>query len=411
MKEKSETKPLYNSNIPSDWEVISLGNLGEFKNGINKDKEEFGHGFPLVNLMDVFGISKVSMLHEKLGLVNTNDRERIDFSLVKGDVLFVRSSVKPEGVGLTSLICKDIPNATYSGFLIRFRDNGKLDFDYKTHCFYEEGFRKRLLNKSTISANTNINQEALKSLKITLPPLPEQKAIAEVLSTWDKAINNMQLTIDNLQLRKKWLMQQLLTGKKRLKGFEKEKWKEIHLCEIIEEYKETTNSDNEYEVLTSAKRGLLLQKDYFGTNRITGRDNSGFNIIPPGYITYRSRSDDGVFTFNQNNFNFSGIISIYYPVFKIVNASCKFFVEFCNFHQTSFKKYSVGTSQLVLSMNDLKSAKFYFPNQNEQIAIAKVLKTVDKEIQLLKSKTDKLREQKKGLMQQLLTGKIRLYYE
>lgn len=164
MKVQPSTKPFYNTQIPIDWEIVAIKDLGKLKNGINKDKNEFGHGHPLVGLMDVFDIPKV--YNGSFSLVNTTINERKDFDLRKGDVLFVRSSVKPTGVGLSTLVCENIPQATFSGFLIRLRSNDKLDFEFKAHCFFENNFRQNLLNKSTISANTNINQVALNSLKI-----------------------------------------------------------------------------------------------------------------------------------------------------------------------------------------------------------------------------------------------------
>jgi type I restriction enzyme S subunit len=81
---------------------------------------------------------------------------------------------------------------------------------------------------------------------------------------------------------------------------------------------------------------------------------------------------------------------------------------FMNYYRQKLTKYAIGTSQLVLAMNALKEAKFNLPIQEEQTAIAQVLQAADKEISLLKAKAGKLREQKKGLMQQLLTGKVRL---
>jgi len=103
--------------LPSDWDVCVLKDLGTFRNGINKDKQCFGHGFPFVNLNDVFeGKSLTSP--EELGLVSSTISERKFYNLKKGDVLFVRSSVKPEGVGLSALVLEDIPNAVFSGFLI-----------------------------------------------------------------------------------------------------------------------------------------------------------------------------------------------------------------------------------------------------------------------------------------------------
>jgi type I restriction enzyme S subunit len=112
--------------IPEDWIAEPLGAFGSFKNGINKPAEDFGHGSPFVNLMDVFGIPRAAETAENLGLINSSPAEQQTYELRAGDVLFVRSSVKPEGVGLTTLIPNDLPATVFSGFLIRFRDRGQL---------------------------------------------------------------------------------------------------------------------------------------------------------------------------------------------------------------------------------------------------------------------------------------------
>ena len=199
-----------------DWEEVTLGELGEFKNGINKDKEGFGFGFPFVNLMDVFGIPQL-VGGKGLKLINSNPNERQQFDVRKGDVLFVRSSVKPSGVGLTSAIQCDLPDTVFSGFLIRFRDNGRLNLAFKTYCFYEAKFRQSLIASSSVSANTNINQDALKGLSIKIPKTKdEQAAIAEVLSDMDAEITALEQKRDKTKLIKQGMMQELLTGKTRL---------------------------------------------------------------------------------------------------------------------------------------------------------------------------------------------------
>jgi len=201
-----------------EWEVKKLGDIGKFKNGINKGKKDFGFGYPFVNLLDIFGQAKLSN-NSSLGLVNSNQKERNDYDLRKGDILFVRSSVKPEGVGLTSVILEDLNNSVYSGFLIRFRNLDLLDLDlgYKQYCFYEESFRKKIIDSSTVSANTNINQDALKNLEIKLPPtIEEQKAISEILNDIDKEIEALEKKRDKYKALKQGMMQELLTGKTRI---------------------------------------------------------------------------------------------------------------------------------------------------------------------------------------------------
>jgi type I restriction enzyme S subunit len=199
-----------------EWEVKRLGDLGKFKNGINKAKEDFGHGYPFANLMDVFGVAKVANSNS-FGLVNSTPAERELYELRKGDVLFVRSSVKPAGVGLTSLIQNDLPNTVFSGFLLRFRDEEALTAEYKEHCFGERGFRERLIASSTVSANTNINQVSLRALTIKFPfDKAEQTAIAEVLSDMDAEIAALERRREKTRALKQGMMQELLTGRIRL---------------------------------------------------------------------------------------------------------------------------------------------------------------------------------------------------
>ena len=215
-----QSKPGYKQTevgvIPEDWEARHLGAIGEFKNGMNKDSAAFGHGHPFINLMDIFGVCSIST-NEQLGLVACSTQERAAYDLRRGDVIFVRSSVKPSGVGLTAVIEQDLPETVYSGFLIRFRENGFLDLGFKRHCFYETRFRKALIGSSSVSANTNINQDSLKGLAIPLPPtLPEQTAIATVLSDMDTDIAALETKLTKARQIKQGMMQNLLTGKIRL---------------------------------------------------------------------------------------------------------------------------------------------------------------------------------------------------
>ncbi len=252
-----------------------------------------------------------------------------------------------------------------------------------------------------------LTKDTLGKIPCAIPPLIEQKAISNCLSTWDKAINTTQKLIEQKQKNKKWLMQNLLTGKKRLKGFS-EKWQEYKLSYFLQEYKEKPNSMSDYEVLTSSTNGIMKQVDYYGDNRITNRSNADYNIIPSGFCTYRSRSDDGLFTFNKNMLGMTGLISGYYPVFTSKNGNIDFLISYLNYYKRKLTKYSTGTSQLVLSFNALKKAKFNLPSKEEQTVIAQILQTANKEIEMLQSKLDRQKEQKKGLMQQLLTGAKRL---
>ena len=178
-------------------------------------------------------------------------------------------------------------------------------------------------------------------------------------------------------------------------------WKKCKFGIFVEEFKQNSTKQDEYEVLTSARSGLIRQKDYYDNDRITERLNAGFNIIPCNYMTYRSRSDNRRFYFNENNLGITGIISTYYPVFKIKNGINKFFIELLFYHQHKIGQYSVGTSQTVLSINELKKIYFSVPSLPEQQKIADFLSSVDAKIDAIKAQIEKLEAFKKGLLQQM----------
>ena len=187
-------------------------------------------------------------------------------------------------------------------------------------------------------------------------------------------------------------------------------WKELLLADCICEFSKKTTIPNQYPVLTSARKGLMLQKEYFTNRQVTTEDNVGYNILPYGYITFRSRSDDGKFVFNVNKIIERGIISYFYPVFSFgENVSRDFMLETLN--HTIYKRMFPlveGTAQQVLSLNKLGKLYYNVPTIAEQQKIAAILTDQDKIIELKENLLAEKQRQKKYLMQQLLTGKKRL---
>jgi type I restriction enzyme, S subunit len=375
--------------IPSDWEVKELGEIGIFKNGINKGIEDFGFGYPFVNLMDVFGKSSISQ-NESFGLINSNDIERKLYDLKKGDVLFIRSSVKPSGVGLTCVIENNLPNIVFSGFIIRYRDNNYLDEGYKKHCFYDERFRNNLIGSSTVSANTNINQEALKKLKIPLPPTKaEQSAIANALSDADALIDSLEKLIAKKRNIKQGAMQKLLQPK--------EGWEVKKLGEVVG--KITTGKldanamkeNGEYRFYTCAKDYYLIDEYAFDSEALLVSGN-GANV---GYIHYYK----GKFNAYQRTYVLTDFsIDVFY---------IKLFLDSYLAKRISIE-VSAGNTPYI-KMDTITDMVIYYPKTlAEQTTIATILSDIDNEIAALETKLEKYKKLKLGMMQNLLTGKIRL---
>ena len=212
MSEEKLVPKLRFSGFDDEWKSYKLGEIGLFKNGVNKSKEDFGSGYPFINLEDIF--DKDYLLNKEYGLVKVSKKELKEYNLNKGDVLFVRSSVKPSGVGLTTVINENLINTVFSGFIIRFRENKQiLDLNFKRYCFNITSFRNSLMSKSTTSANTNINQQSLSKLTINAPCIDEQKKIASFLEIIDKKIELLNKKSEYYIKFKKYLMQQIFTQK------------------------------------------------------------------------------------------------------------------------------------------------------------------------------------------------------
>ncbi|NQK24980.1 restriction endonuclease subunit S [Streptococcus suis] len=189
------------------WELRKLGELGTLKNGMNFSKDAMGIGFPFINLQNIFGKNIVDV--SQLGLAKASSIQLKNYNLQKGDVLFVRSSVKLEGVGEAAIVPKNLENTTYSGFIIRYRDSFGLDYNFKRFIFGTSNIRNQIMSQATDSANKNISQQVLTELDILVPTLLEQNAIGTFFSILDQQITLHQRKLEKLKNLKKALLNEL----------------------------------------------------------------------------------------------------------------------------------------------------------------------------------------------------------
>lgn len=375
--------------IPSDWEVIPLGEVFKLTSGKTKPNELFDEPID-ANIYPVFGGNGI------IGFVS-------EFNSEGENILIGRVG---EYCGITRFVnekCWITDNALYSKEFLKV-----VDVKYLAYKLQLEDL-SRLRNKG---GQPLISQGPISIHKVSLPKsLPEQKAIAQVLSTADAAIQTTEKLIAHKEQRKKWLMQQLLTGKKRLKGFEGE-WKEVHIRDVAEEVSIRNKSDKQLTVLSCTKYdGLVPSLEYFG-RKIFADDVSTYKIVPKNHFAYATNHiEEG--SIGYQDILDEALISPMYTVFitnKAVNDD--FFYKLLKSHPLIYQYQNRMEGSIDrrggLRWDSFSIIKIKLPSLEEQTAIAQVLQAADKEINLLKTKATKLREQKKGLMQQLLTGKKRL---
>lgn len=358
-----------------EWEEKKLG---EVCNSISSGKTKAnGEGdYPVYGSMGIIGFSNVATHNGQYLLVARVGANAGSINLVSNQF-----------------------SVTDNTLIIDMKAEISLDFTYQKLISSN-------LGKLTFgSGQPLITGSQLKSFHIPFPSFPEQQKIADFLSAVDKRLQLLKDKKTKLEEYKRGVMQRIFSQELRFTrpdGSAYPDWEEKKLGDYLIEYKEKTAEDN-LPVLTSSRKGLMKQTDYYGgSNRITERENVIYNVIPIGYVTYRSRSDDGLFTFNVNKFETKGLISTYYPVFNFKNICNIFMIEYLNFYyKNKLSVLSVGTSQKVLSLNDLKTLKCLFPHLDEQRQIADFLSAIDDKISLLNQQIASTEQYKKGLLQQM----------
>jgi type I restriction enzyme S subunit len=198
------------------WDHVRLGDLFSFKNGLNKSKEFFGHGKPIVNYMDVFGSPVIHSASLK-GRVSLTTPELKNFDVRKGDVFFTRTSETTEEVGVASVVLDEPADTVFSGFVLRARPlDDRLTHRFNAYCFGTALVRKQITSKASYTTRALTNGRSLSEVELPLPTPLEQTAIAAVLSDMDAEIATLEARRDKTRLLKQGMMQELLTGKTRL---------------------------------------------------------------------------------------------------------------------------------------------------------------------------------------------------
>jgi len=392
--------------IPGDWEVKKFKEiLIEGKLGGNYENAEANTGIPVIKMGNLDrGVIKI----EKIQYLPEDEEFNKEDVLKEGDLLFnTRNTL--ELVGKVAIWKNELPFAVYNSNLMRMKFDDKyvasnwfINYAFNSHPILSQ--LKGIATGTTSVAA--IYGRDLDTIKFVLPSIPEQKAIAHILGLMDSAINTNNQLIAKKELQKKWLMQNLLTGKKRLKGFQLE-WKEYHLGEMFSERNETRFLN--LPLLSVGTIGIYYQSDSIKKDT-SNDDKSKYKKICPGDIGYNTMR------MWQGRSALSSLEGIVSPAYTIVtpkeNADSLFSSYLFKTPKLMnlFWRNSQGLVDDTLNckFKDFSIVKIHMPKKEEQTAIAKVLQSTDKEIQLFKTKTEKLREQKKGLMQVLLTGKKRL---
>jgi type I restriction enzyme S subunit len=392
--------------VPDGWKLCAIKDVSTVVTGNTpptKHSEYYGGEIPFVSPADLGSHKIITDSGKKL----TNEGSSIARHIPEGSTLFtcIGSTIGKVGLAGRSLSTNQQINA-----VIPTRNNDK---DY---IYYQLLHRSKSIKKlAGTQAVPIINKSTFENQPILIPPLPEQKKIARILSTWDKAIETVDKLIENSKQQKKALMQQLLTGKKRLPGFCGE-WKEVRLGDVVSEVKRKVDWDDSaiYKLISVKRRseGLFLRDELIGYKILTKK----MNIAKKGdFLISKMQVVHGATGLVTSKFDGMHISDSYIALNAKKGSTLA--IDFLNwlsktkhfYHLAYLSSYGVHIEKMTFNLKLFLKNKIKIPPTiEEQEHITNILNKKSQQITMLEKYKDRIEKEKQALMQQLITGKRRV---
>lgn len=398
--------------IPKEWKVLPLKNLGNVFSGGTPDTNEksYWNGNILwctpsdITKLRTKLITDTTYKITELGLKNSSAA-----LLPPGCILVCTRAT----IGNAAITVKEM--STNQGF--KNIEPIKKDVDIDWLFYYITLNKHRLVQLGVGSTFLEVSKKDFEKFKVIVPPLSEQQKIAEVLSTWDEAIEKQSQLVEKLELRKKGLMQQLLTGRKRLPGFSG-KWEQVKLGDISKRIvRKNTNEKCSNVVTISAQKGFILQTDFFN-KKIASETIENYYLVKRNEFCYNKSYCNGfpMGTIKRLQEFDEAVVTTLYICFAIQkeSVSIDFMEQYFSLGLLNKELMKIANEGgrahglLNVTPKDFLNINLMLPSFDEQKAISEILSHTNNEVSLAKRKLKSLQEQKKGLMQVLLTGKRRI---
>lgn len=384
---------------PTDWKRYTFGDI------YTERKEPGDENLPLLMVSIHSGVSDGEVDAAELPKQVKRIEDKSQYKkAVSGDLVFnmmrawqgAIGTVRTTGMVSPAYIVAEPNDKAYPLFMDYYSRTPQMINQIDRQSYGVTDFRKRLY------------WDSFAPISCTLPPIAEQQKIVAILTTQDKVIKLKEKRLAEKQRQKKYLMQQLLTGKKRLPGFNGA-WKTDCLGKLFFERKET-NCENIEMLAITGTQGIIPRKE-LDLKDNSSEDKSKYLRVCVGDIGYNTmRMWQGVSAYS----NYEGIVSPAYTILKPSSSiNAKYFAYLFKMSEIVFLFYRFSQG-LVDDTRNLKYENFkkikvcYPPDIKEQTAIAEVLSAADREIELLQQDIEQEKQKKKALMQLLLTGIVRV---
>lgn len=396
---------MHDSDLPTGWTEVLLDDCCDSDApicyGILMPGEHTPGGVPVIKVKDLqhHTLRRASLLHT----AGEIDAQFARSKLCAGDLLLsIRGSV-----GVVARVPEELDGANITQDTVRIRSNGIADGRFLEQALQSAPIQAQIRHHTVGQAVKGINVRDVRRLRIARPPIGEQLAIADILDSADAAMRCVWHLIRRGRTLKRGLCQQLLAGERRFPGFRDQSWRRCRLRDVATECNETS-------------RGALGRDRVMGVTKTHGIVPMQDRLI--GEVDRYQIVRKDWFAYNPMRLNIGSIarwhdeapvlVSPDYVVFRCIDGDLDpgYLDQYRRAHQwqSFMRACGAGSVRVRIYFNDLGRHKMHLPPIDEQRRIAEVLSTLDREIELLTDLHEALQEQKKGLMQQLLTGKVRV---
>ncbi|HDD0027169.1 TPA: restriction endonuclease subunit S [Staphylococcus aureus] len=389
-----------------EWEEKKVGELLEFKNGLNKGKEYFSSGSSIVNFKDVFNNRSLNT-NNLTGKVNVNSKELKNYSVEKGDVFFTRTSEVIGEIGYPSVILNDPENTVFSGFVLRGRPKSGIDLinnNFKRYVFFTNSFRKEMITKSSMTTRALTSGSAINKMKVIYPvSAKEQRKIGDFFSKLDRQIELEEQKLELLQQQKKGYMQKIFSQELRFKDENSEDYPHWENSKIEKYLKERNERSDKGQMLSVTINSGIIKFSELDRKDNSSKDKSNYKVVRKNDIAYNSmRMWQGA----SGRSNYNGIVSPAYTVLYPTQNTSSLFIGYKFKTHRMIHKFKINSQGLTsdtwnLKYKQLKNINIDIPVLEEQEKIGDFFKKMDILISKQKIKIEILEKEKQSFLQKM----------
>lgn len=413
--------------VPAGWEYTTFDKHVDCLTGFAFKSDRYSRKKTDTRLLRGDNIVPGSLRWRDVKFWSSEELESLErYQLDEGDfVIALDRTWISSGLKVAEVTCRDLPCLLVQR-VARVRAKNTLEQSLLRQYFSGHRFEKYVKSVQTATAVPHISPNDIKEFTVALPPLTEQQKISQILSTWDKAITTTEQLLANSQQQKKALTQQLLTGKKRFGrsdgsfrfkktryGNVPESWGYPAIKDICSQVTEKNSGGKVYPVLSCSKHNGFVDSLKYFKKKVYSDDTSGYRVIPRGCFGFPSNHIEEGSIGLQTEYDY-GIVSPIYVVFRPKNSRVNSGYLLALLKTEHYRQiFCAATNASVdrrgsLRWKEFSAIRVPLPSLEEQNYIASVLARANREIATLQANISCLKQEKKALMQQLLTGKRRV---